>query len=65
MEILTLICSIVSFIISLISLIMGIIAFVELRSFMKSTHKVQFVPMDNTQSKDINRDSELEEFGIV
>ena len=66
MEILTLICSMVSFIISIISLIMGIVAFVELRSFMKSTHKVQFVPMDNTaKTNDVNRDTELEEFGIV
>jgi len=66
METLTLIFSIVSFIISIISLIMGIAAFVELRSFMKSTHKVEFVPLDNGQmSKPIGRDKELEEYGII
>jgi hypothetical protein len=45
---------------------MGIAAFVELRSFMKSTHKVEFVPLDNGQmSKPIGRDKELEEYGII
>ena len=66
MEILTLVCSIVSFIISIISLIMGIISFVELRSFMKSTHRVEYVPLDpKAGSAEVNRDTELEEFGII
>jgi hypothetical protein len=49
---------------SLISFVMGMIAFIELRSFMKSTHKVEFVPA-NTDGSPINRDKELEDFGII
>lgn len=66
METLTLVFSTVSLIIGFVSLIMGIMAFIELRSFMKSTHKVQFVPLDPKEpTKEINRDQELEEYGIV
>ena len=66
METLTLIFSIVSLIIGFISLIMGIIAFIELRSFMKSTHKVEFVPLDpKAPTKEVHRDQELEEYGII
>lgn len=65
METLTLICSMVSLIIAVISGIIGIVAFIELRSFMKSTHKVEFVPIatDNKQ-KAPTVDDELEKFGL-
>jgi hypothetical protein len=45
-------------------MIIGIAAFVELRSFMKSTHKVEFVPLSNQESKQPTFDDELEKFGI-
>ncbi len=75
METLTAICmiiSVVAFVISIIVGIIGIMAFVELRSFMKSTHKVQFVPFDGqenspTQSneKDPTNYDELERFDLI
>lgn len=65
METLTMICSVSAFVIAIISLIMGIVAFVELRSFMKSTHKVEFVPMVNDpKAKAPTFDDELEKYGI-
>lgn len=64
MEILTVICSISAFMISLISLVMGIVAFIELRAFMKSTHKVEFVPMVDPKAKAPTFDEELEKFGL-
>lgn len=65
MEILTMVCSISAFIISIISLVMGIFAFVELKSFMKSTHKVEFVPMaQDPKAKAPTFDDELEKFGL-
>lgn len=67
MEILTIIFSVVSLIISVFSGIMGVMAFIELRSFMKSTHKVEFVPLDTTQKefKEPKLNDELEKYGIV
>ena len=64
MEILTVICSISAFVIAIISLVMGIFAFVELRSFMKSTHKVEFLPISDPKAKAPTFDEELEKFGL-
>jgi hypothetical protein len=56
----------VSFILSVISIVIGIIAFIELRSFMKSTHKVEFVPLDPNQvgGKEPNINDELKRYGL-
>lgn len=59
--------------ISLISIILcivvGVIAFfgwVETRSFMRSTHKVEFVPLDpkHEEQKEILRDQDLNEYDL-
>lgn len=66
METLTIILSTVSFLLSLISMIIGIIALIELRSFMKSTHKVEFVPFDSAASgKEPNVNDELKKYGLM
>jgi hypothetical protein len=67
METLTIIFSMVSFVISIISLVMGIVAFVELRSFMKSTHKVEFLPLDPSiqAGKEPKFDEELKKYGLA
>lgn len=67
MEVMTIIFSTVSLILSVISLIMGIVAFIELRSFMKSTHRVDFVPLDNgiEAKKEPNVDDELKRYGLA
>ena len=54
-----------SFVLALVSMVIGIMAFVELRSFMKSTHKVEFVPMQvDPKQKNPTVDDELEKFGL-
>lgn len=66
METLTIIFSTVSIILSLISMIIGIFAFIELRSFMKSTHKVEFVPFDGPAlKKEPSVDDELKKYGLM
>ena len=67
MMILTIIFSTVSFILSLVSMIIGIIALVELRSFMKSTHKVEFVPLDSgiAAKKEPSVNDELKNYGLM
>ena len=67
MEILTIIFSMVSFILSLISMAIGILALIELRSFMKSTHKVEFVPLDpnSVGGKEPKMDDELKKYGLM
>lgn len=46
----------------------GIAAWIELKSFMKSTHKVEFLPFDPKEEvalkKEPLRDDDLNEFGI-
>ena len=65
METLTVICSMVSFVLAFISMLIGIVALIELRSFMKSTHKVEFVPMQvDPKQKNPTVDDELEKFGL-
>ena len=67
MAILTIIFSTVSLILSLVSMVIGILALIELRSFMKSTHKVEFVPLDPNQitGKEPNMDDELKRYGLT
>ena len=67
METLTIIFSTVSFVLSLISMIIGIIALIELRSFMKSTHKVEFVPLDAgiAAKREPSVDDELKKYGLM
>jgi len=66
METLTIIFSATSFVLALISMIIGIIALIELRSFMKSTHKVEFVPFDGVATgKEPNVNDELKKYGLM
>ena len=67
METLTITFSMVSFVLSLISMVIGIFAFIELRSFMKSTHKVEFVPIDSgiAARKEPSVDDELKRYGLA
>ncbi len=56
---LALVFAITSFIIGTIAMIMGIIAFIELRSFQKSTHQVQFQPVDKAIDEvDLDKEQE-------
>jgi len=66
MQTLMIIFSTVSFILSLLSMIIGILAFIELRSFMKSTHKVEFIPLDAgiSAKKEPSVDDELKRYGL-
>lgn len=67
MDILTITLSMVSFVLTIISLPFTIFALVELRSFMKSTHKVEFVPVGDSipLKKELRQDDELEKFDLV
>lgn len=67
METLTITFSTVSFLLSLISMVIGIIALIELRSFMKSTHKVEFIPLDSgiEAKKEPSVDEELKKYGLM
>jgi len=62
------VCCLISVLISLVCGIIGVAAWVELRSFMKSTHKVEFVPLDNDPmpalKKELYRDQDLNEYEI-
>ena len=50
----------------IITVTVGIMAWVELKSFMKSTHKVEFVPMDNGPAvkNEPLRDQDLNEYDL-
>jgi len=50
----------------IITVTVGIMAWVELKSFMKSTHKVEFVPMESgpAAKQEPLRDQDLNEYGI-
>lgn len=48
------ICSIVSIVLSLVILPITIFALIELRSFNKSTHSVQYMPVDVDGANSIN-----------
>jgi hypothetical protein len=48
---LILVLSILGAILGLLAFLMGIFALVELRSFNKSTHQIQYVPIDNEIDK--------------
>ena len=67
MQILTIILSMVSFILSLVFGIISFFAWVELKSFMKSTHKVEFIPLDAgiAAKKEPNVDDELKRYGLA
>lgn len=46
--------------------VIGVFAWVELRSFMKSTHQVQYVPLSEPtgEQKPVYRDEDLKEYDI-
>jgi len=46
--------------------VIGVFAWVELRSFMKSTHQVQYIPLSDSpeQQKPVYRDEDLKEYDI-
>lgn len=54
-----LVASLVAIVLSLINLVFNVIAFVELRSFMKSTHKVEYIPLDPGKDQEVNIDDVL------
>lgn len=69
MSIMMVCCLMISVLISLVCGIIGIMAWVELRSFMKSTHKVEFVPLEQPDQmpalkKELYRDQDLNEYDI-
>lgn len=62
------ILSVISFIMSMFSFIIGVLALIELRSFMKSTHKVEFLPIngqENIQFKEPSHDEDLEKYDLT
>lgn len=46
--------------------VIGVFAWVELKSFMKSTHQVQYVPLSEPagEQKPVYRDEDLKEYDI-
>lgn len=56
----------ISFMMNLVVGVIGIFAFIELRSFMKSTHKVEFIPLDHKAEpgKEPLRDQDLNEYDL-
>ena len=66
-ETLTTILSTVSLLIALVSLPITVFALIELRSFMKSTHKVEFVPYDDAipLKKELKQDDTLEKYDLA
>lgn len=69
MEILIVGIAIISVIISLLTATVAFFAWVELRSFMKSTHKIEYVPFEpelNKQGepKSVKEADPLKEYGI-
>lgn len=62
MEMWTIFClvaSLVAIVLSLINFVCNIVALVELRSFMKSTHKVEYIPLDPGKDQEVNMDDIL------
>lgn len=57
----------ISFLMAVFSFIVGVAAFIELRSFMKSTHKVEFVPFDESVplKKEPKMNDELEKYDLI
>lgn len=52
METLIVICSIVSFLVGLPALVVSLYTLVELKAMKKSTHKVQYVPVNFNEKQD-------------
>lgn len=70
MGILTAIClisSIVALILSVVCLIATTFALIELRSFNKSTHKIEWMPLDSAQipGKEPMNDDVLKDYGLA
>lgn len=61
------ISSVVAFVLSIICLIATVFALIELRSFNKSTHKIEWVPLDSAPAtgKDPQVDDELKRYGLA
>lgn len=60
-------CLMISVLLSIVVGVIGVLAWIELRSFMKSTHKVEFVPMEEpvpALKKELYRDQDLTEYDI-
>ncbi len=55
---------IISVLISLVTGLIGVFAFIELRSFMKSTHKVEFVPLDHNAAEAKDKYDPLDDFNL-
>lgn len=54
-----LVASLVAIVLSLINFVCNIVALVELRGFMKSTHKVEYIPLDPGKDQEVNMDDIL------
>ena len=52
MEVLIVICSIVSVLVGLPALVVSLYTLVELKAMKKSTHKVQYVPVNFNEKQD-------------
>jgi len=52
MEILILICSILSILISLPAIVLAVYTLIEIKAFQRSTHKVEFMPIPNPKASD-------------
>lgn len=65
MEVLILV-TLINVILCMVVSTVGILAWVELKSFMKSTHKVEYVPFEPEVplKKEIMRDQDLNEYDI-
>ena len=60
----------VSVLISIVASVVAIYAWVELKSFMKSTHKIEYIPFEPPVGKDgkpkpLEESDPLKEWGIV
>ncbi len=64
-----LVASFLSLAIGVFSCIIGVWAFIELKSFMRSTHKIEYVPLDPTGGQKDDRlysmdDTMMKDLGI-
>mgnify|MGYP006377615727 CR=1 FL=1 len=70
MEILIVGIAIISVITSLTTGVIGVFAWIELKSFMKSTHKIEYIPFEpeldkKGNPKEIKESDPLKQYGII
>lgn len=70
MEVMMIGVMIVNSVVSVIASVVAIYAWVELKSFMKSTHKIEYIPFEPPVGKDgkpkpLEESDPLKEWGIV